>query len=279
MNSIRAYIYKIIPKSWRKALGKSKLLKPIREFFFRNQSGYREIVVAISKVYGSYDVVFKFVSSIQIASKAKEGGIETKLLRNTIQLLKAYKHSDIDDYVVADVGANFGFLSLVWAQSVCRVGKVYSFEPHPNLFQTFCKSIELNDLNSVIIPNNLAVGKIPGSVAISMASTTSNTDKTLLEKHQLRSEKNVEMIVLDHYFKDFKRLDLIKIDVDGIELDILEGAEKILKKLKPIFVVETNGDRTICDFFERNGYTMLDMNLSPFDVKKALPLNIFCIYK
>ncbi len=277
MNSLRAFIYKSIPKSWRKNLGGSKLLKPIRDSFFRTRSGFRELQVPILKKYGTYKVKFQFVGSIQIASKAKERGIETTLLRNTLALLKAQKNRPTNDYIIADVGTNFGFLSLVWANSVCQQGKVYSFEPHPTIFKSFKKAIALNNLEAIITANNVAVGKEEGSVSISLASTTSNTKKGEVTDVQLKETTTVPMICLDHYFKEMDRLDLIKIDVDGIELQILQGASSILDKLRPIVVVEMNGDKAICNYLQQKRYTLLDMNLKAFDLKETLPLNIFCI--
>tara|TARA_R100000935_G_scaffold1517_1_gene4888 strand:+ start:69776 stop:70615 length:840 start_codon:yes stop_codon:yes gene_type:complete len=277
VNNLRALIYRVIPKSWHKSLGGSKLLKPLRDSFFRTKTGYRELQVAVEKKYDSYEVVFEFVSSIQIATKAKERGIETKLLRNTLEVLKAYKFREKDDFNIADVGANFGFLSLVWAMSVCRQGKVYSFEPHPGIFKSFKKSIVLNNLGTIVCPNNFAVGKKEGFVDISLASTTSNTKKGEVTKGQLKAMATIEMVCLDDYFKNTDRLDLIKIDVDGIELQILQGASAILDRLRPIVVVETNGDTSICNFLQQKNYTLLDMSLNSFILEETLPLNVFCI--
>ncbi len=277
MNKLRAYLYKIIPEKYKKSLGKSKLLKPIRESFFRKKSGFRELQVLVKKQYGNYTASFQFISSIQIATKAQERGIETKLLNSSIKILQQHKPSAADDYVIADVGANFGFLSLVWAQTISQNGKVYSFEPHPNIFKTIEKSIALNSLNAKIIPTHVAVGKQKGTIEISLASTTSNTKKGEVGAAQLKSKAVIEMITLDDYFIDFKRLDFIKIDVDGIELDILEGAEKILNRLQPIVVVETNKNIKLYDFFNSRNYTILNMELKPFDVNEKLPLNIFCV--
>ena len=81
---------------------------------------------------------FKFNASIQIASKARHSGIESKLLLNSISLFGSHASS----LTILDIGANFGYLSLVWSQSLCKDGgHVYSFEPNINVFNTFKGSL------------------------------------------------------------------------------------------------------------------------------------------
>jgi hypothetical protein len=87
------------------------------------------------------------------------------------------------------------------------------------------------------------------------------------------------MITLDSFAKrnEIERCDLVKIDVDGIELDILKGAIQLIEKYKPIFIVETNGNVQILDFFGNIEYQILNMQLKPFQPGNKLPANIFCV--
>ena len=75
---------------------------------------------------------------------------------------------------------------------------------------------------------------------------------------------------------NIKACDLIKIDVDGIELDILQGAEKCIRNFKPIVIVELNGEQTIIDFMEKLDYNTLNMKLEPIK-KNELPSNVFFV--
>ena len=278
MNSIRAHIYNWVPKTWRRRLGKSKMLKPLRDLFFRSKTGFREHTVTVNRNYEGYAVSFQFVSGIQIAVKAETKGLENTLLRNSIKLLKEFKPREGDDYYIADVGANFGYLSLVWSQSVAKNGTITAFEPHPKIANSLQKSIAKNGSSSIIDLHNVAVGKEKGSVEISLLSTTSNTDKEVIGENQSASVARIEMVTLDDFFSTADRLDMIKIDVDGIELQILEGAANVLKHLRPIVIVEANGNFKILEFLVDMNYTLLDMNLRPF-AKDRLPPNIFCIPK
>jgi len=276
MYNFRIIFYKLFPKGLRNKMGKSRMLKPFRDTFFRKKGTYREIKSNIKRQYLNYNVEFEIFASIQVALKAKERGIENTLLRYSIELLKKRRNGN-DDYTVFDVGTNFGYLSLVWANSVCENGKVYSFEPHPNLYKSFINSINSNQLNDRIVPENVAIGNYEGTLDINLVSTTANIN-AINDKNQKTKSKKVDIITLDNYVEknDINKCDLIKIDVDGIELEILKGSEKMIRKFQPVVIVETNNDFEIIDFFKQINYKILNMKLEPI-IDKELPLNIFCI--
>jgi tRNA1(Val) A37 N6-methylase TrmN6 len=155
MNQIRMFLYNLFPKRLKNKLGSSKMLTPLRNLFFRTNGTYKEVLAKIKREYSNYLVEFNFYASIQVANKAKNKGIENTLLNNSIALLK----SESDDRTIFDVGTNFGYLSMVWANTVCKKGKVYSFEPHPLLFNSYTKSVKSNNLQDHIVIEKVAVGK------------------------------------------------------------------------------------------------------------------------
>ena len=273
MNELKMFLYNLFPKRLKNKLGRSKILKPVRNSFFRSNGSYKEAHVKIKREYLNYLVHFNFYASIQVANKAKKRGVENTLLNNSIALLK----SNIDDKIIFDVGTNFGYLSLVWANTVCKNGKVYSFEPHPLLYRSYTKSVKSNQLGNKIITENVAVGNELGTIELNLLSTSSNTLAIGGNKKNDKKEK-VNMITLDHYVEknSITKCDLIKIDVDGIEFDILNGSKELIKKLQPIFIVETNNDTRIIDFFIKQDYQILNMKLKPI-LEGELPENIFCI--
>lgn len=270
---LRMFIYNFFSKKIKNKLGRSKILEPFRNLFFRNNGSYREVHTFVKRKYLKYFVEFNFYASIQVANKAKNKGIENTLLNNSLKLLK----SNIDDKTIFDVGTNFGYLSMVWANSICKKGKVYSFEPHPLLYNSLSKSIKSNSLEDIIVWENVAVGNETGTIDIKILPTTSNKMDVESNSINVKKEK-VNIITLDHYVEknNIMKCDLIKIDVDGIEFEILNGAKELIKKMYPIFIVETNKDDRIIDFFEGFDYQILNMNLKPIEVGE-LPLNIFCI--
>ncbi|WP_296320470.1 FkbM family methyltransferase [Winogradskyella sp.] len=277
MNSVLVKIYHRIPVKLRKKIGQAKWLKGFRRVLLYNDSGFKTATVKINRKYGDYDVDFKFVASIKTSSKAKYVGIENTVLRNSFQLVKTYFPNRID-LKVLDIGANFGYLGSVWANSVARNGNVYAFEPNKNLYRCIEKTITLNaDFKSNFKVYNNAVGNFNKTITLNASAFSSNTNKmtSSIETY------NVEMVRIDDVVAKHRihQINLIKIDVDGIELDILKGASNVIRDNKPIVIVETNSDKKIIDFFKNLDYIIYDMKLDHFDDSNVLPLNIFCVPK
>lgn len=267
--------YGMIPTSVKEIIGKTSILKPIRDVLLRQNNHYKEVSALVSQSYQGYDMSFNFFGSLQNVAKAQKKGIESTLLNHSIKLLNTYKEHQ-DDCVILDVGANFGFLSLVWASSVCKnSGHIYAFEPNKSVFDSFSKAIHSNQLDSIIRLESYAVGNDNKIIQLFLDNTTSN----VLKSHATVENVDVTMLTLDTYVIDhtIERCDLIKIDVDGIELEILRGSIETLNKLKPIFIVETNNDYNIIKFFEKLHYKILDMDLNIYHEGGELPINIFCV--
>lgn len=274
INNVLVEVYRRIPKKVLTKIGKFQLLKRLRDGLLRRGTTYKEVVVDILKNYEGKEVAFKFVASIKVAASAKSTGIETKLLNNSIKLIERYKKNN-STLTILDIGSNVGYLSFVWSKTIAKNGKIYAFEPNINVNHSFNKAIKLNYMEDIIHLEQFAVGKESKTINLYLNNTTSNTINTEISK----SCKEVQMIHVDGYFKQhpIKQCDLIKIDVDGIEFDILIGSIDTIKTFQPILIIETNDDSRIIDYFKPLNYAVLDMNLQVYDGKKPLPLNIFCI--
>src|SRR5690554_6604690 len=145
INKVVLKLYTILSPQMRNRIGQSQVLKPLRDIILRSNGNYRESKVLVNRSYLEYKVEFNFIASLKVASKAKKSGIENTILRNSINLVKSYKTKE-NDAVVLDVGANFGYLSLVWANSISRQGKVIAFEPNSKVYGNFHDSIKINNL-------------------------------------------------------------------------------------------------------------------------------------
>ena len=277
IENILLKLYHSVPFKIRNRIGRSQLLKPFRDVLLRQNGSYKESKVLVKREYLDYNIEFSFFASIKVASKAKNNGIENTILRNSIQLVKEYKGKE-NNATVLDIGANFGYLSLVWANTIAKDGKVIAFEPNSNVYNSFNKSINANKLESIIQLNNQAVGIKDGRIELFFNSTSSNTLKIEGEK---QNKTTINMVSVDSFTKrnGITDCDLVKIDVDGIELEILRGSQEFINNCKPIFIVETNGDQKIIEFFNKNSYEIRDMKLNIFQPGNELPLNIFCVPK
>lgn len=274
INKILLLTYKYIPIGFRNYVGRSRVVKPIRDLFLRPNGHFREMKVRVVRNYHNFPVEFDFYASVKVAAKAERRGIENTILRHSIKLLS--NRNSENDLVILDVGANFGYLSLVWASTILKNGNIHAFEPNRQVYNSFQKSINENKLDKSIHLNNLAVGKKDGFVNLYSSSTSSNT---LNISESIGPESSIRMISLDSYVEknEIESCDLIKIDVDGIEYEILKGAENLLKKFRPIFIVETNGDERLIEFFSSHNYQILDMKLEPYILGDMIPGNIFCV--
>jgi FkbM family methyltransferase len=143
---------------------------------------------------------------------------------------------------VIDVGANYGDSSIWWAKTFgC---KVVAFEPLVNVFNVLVENIKLN--NADVVAHNLALGNGDDIIGRSDGNMFSSGGDV-----KIRSAK------LDSY--SFESVDLLKIDVEGFEMDVLEGAENTIRRFKPRIIIETHSKdlRKRCHaFLSSLGYSL-----------------------
>jgi len=135
---------------------------------------------------------------------------------------------------VMDVGANLGLYSLLISRAVGPSGKVYAFEPVPEIFARLKEHITLNNATNVI-PVPIALSDEKGTAKMSVKGGGSSLFRRV-------SDEFVEVQVerLDDFVEREKieRVDAIKIDVEGAELRVIRGADKTIRRDKPILMVE-----------------------------------------
>lgn len=139
--------------------------------------------------------------------------------------------------VAVDVGANIGYYTLLLAK-VCK--KVYAFEPDKDCFKILEKNVEENNLKNVVLFNK-AVGAENKKVGIVKDKNNFGNSKIDLRSQMsdVRKTELVECVRLDDVIKD--KTDLMKIDVQGYEEKVIEGAKKIIEKDSPTIFMEHNG--------------------------------------
>lgn len=153
----------------------------------------------------------------------------------------------VEGCVVADVGANFGCFTLAFARAVGPSGLVLAFEPQRPIYHMLCGSIALNGLLNVRAINAVVGSKTAwiehpafdygqplsfGSVEFGPVQT-----ETLQQERQPAPEGFTIMVkALDA--AELQRLDLLKVDAEGMEMDVLHGAEKTIARCRPIIYVE-----------------------------------------
>lgn len=163
--------------------------------------------------------------------------------------IKTFKRIFRNCSVVLDVGANIGQTALLASQYADRV---YAFEPLPSAMHRLRENIALNNITN-IFTYEVAVGSKDGRAHI-QEPPESNSGLGKIGALGI----NVPITTLDTFVKDnyLKKIDLIKLDIEGGELEALKGAVDTLKKFKPIVILEMNaGCSGIVEFMESQGYS------------------------
>ena len=139
---------------------------------------------------------------------------------------------------VFDIGANIGNHTMFFSQHVGNTGKVFSFEPQPQLFYMLCGNLALNGITNVI-PFNKGAGKEDGYLWLPRIDYSSENNFGGISLQTKNGEIRTPIISLNH-FADIDRVDLIKIDVEGMEHEVISGAMGLINKFKPSLFVEND---------------------------------------
>jgi FkbM family methyltransferase len=160
---------------------------------------------------------------------------------------------------VLDVGANVGGITYLMARLVGQTGSVDAFEPHPLVYQTLKsnKGLNLCDFAGQIALHEVAVGASSGQVKLIEDPDAASDGQASLH---LKSEKsivhNVQMVRLDHAVSK-KRYSLMKVDVEGHELGVLQGAGCLVEEnlIENILFEDHEGPTSeVFDFLKRKNY-------------------------
>jgi len=140
--------------------------------------------------------------------------------------------------VVMDVGANLGAHTVRFSQLAGESGRVIAFEPQRIVYQTLCANVALNSLLNVDCYQT-GVGEREESMKVVDVDPRVSNNFGGLSLNLPGPGEMVPVLRLDG-FSTLPRLDLIKIDVEGMESAVLRGAEKIVEKFKPVLYVEND---------------------------------------
>ncbi len=135
---------------------------------------------------------------------------------------------------VIDVGGNIGIFTVLLA-SLCQ--RVYSFEPAPETFERLKGNVFRNKLNHVSL-HQLALSNISGEIMFSVSPNSPATNHIAVANDS--TAINVPVTTLDTFVQDnqIETIDFLKIDVEGFEASVLEGAEALLSqnRVKYLFI-------------------------------------------
>ena len=228
MNFRRALLYL---KAAFAALFKIKLTD-ISKLLFRSPFTVKKIPVqGISMIVSTQDMA---ISKPILWLGEYEQGV-TQVLLKFLQ----------EDTNFLDVGANIGYFSLI-ASKKCSLGKVFSFEPDPTNYDLLKSNIALNSLNN-IRPYNLALSDRDENLYFSSMGFDQNLgarftakETATLTQHSLPQAKaptQIKAVAFDQFLLN-EKINIIKIDVEGFELNVLRGMKEMLSQQHPLIITE-----------------------------------------
>jgi FkbM family methyltransferase len=150
-----------------------------------------------------------------------------ELERGTRVLIQKYLRPG-DVYI--DVGANIGIHTLAAARAMQGQGKIIAFEPFEPTMRMLEKSIWMNGFSSITEFHQAAVSNTTGKQKLFIGATSGHHSLFVLEPSLNNAQDSVEvpLVRLDGVIASGQRIDLMKIDVEGSELNVIEGGTSLI---------------------------------------------------
>jgi FkbM family methyltransferase len=250
----------------------------------------------IKKTSFSRNVSYFILRSLRvpfIVAKSKQLGLKFKFKSEDVIGRNIYKHDIFDTEVtnalcseitfnktdtMLDIGANIGWFSAVFAKQGI---KVHALEPDPLNFELLSHNIEINQLEKNITPHLLAASN-KKSVMPLYLYPNKNRGRHSLNAMPGHEKIDVKTIPLNDFVTeqniDIKKIKLMKIDVEGHEFSVLQGARNLLQHI-PYLLVEhapehiMRGDHTPLDIinllteYNYKSFTINKHGLEKIDIK------------
>lgn len=143
--------------------------------------------------------------------------------------------------VIVDAGAFIGTHTVALAKMTGHYGFIYAFEPQRMVYNILCGNVALNNLLNVKC-FNAGLSDQPGKAFIPLLDPSVEQNFGALDLSKFTEGDATTITTIDNL--NLRGCNLIKADVEGMEAKVLKGAEKTIKKFKPILYVENNRNET-----------------------------------
>jgi FkbM family methyltransferase len=203
------------------------------------------------------------------------GAYEALEVELATQLLELRRRYHGDGVLALDCGANIGAYTVEWATAMTGWGSVMAFEPQERLYYALAGNIALNNcFNAVAMP--AAVGAESGIVVVPTLNYMTASSFGNLELRQrdgneyigqdidYAADKGVPVQKIAIDTLELQRVDLIKLDIEGMEMEALSGAMKTMVRCQPIVLVETAKveRETLRVWLEQREYVVVDAGVN-----------------
>ena len=186
------------------------------------------------------------VNGCQLSLIPNDSGISQELLvfkthePFSTKVLSNYLHEGM---VCIDVGGNLGYYAALESKKVGSTGRIIVIEPSPLNFRYLTKNLALQNQNNYEL-YNYACGNKDGEVRF-LISEHSNTSRVLKDDEKTLPDMSiikVPIIILDDFLKKKRidRVDILRMDVEGYEDEVLEGAKELIRNFQPNIQIEVH---------------------------------------
>ena len=221
--------------------------------------------------YSSFQGMYYGVG-YQLLSTSAHDQEETTL---AVQLLTTRRVNFGDGVIAIDCGANIGCHTITWAKEMHGWGEVIAFEAQERIFYALCGNISLNNcFNARAV--YAAIGSKSGEMLAPIPNYLNPSSfgsleliKTINTEHigqdiDYSPEKCSKIKVLSIDELELNRLDFIKIDIEGMEIEALAGAKRSILKFKPQMLIEQAKSNLyeLRNFLENLNYQIFDIGIN-----------------
>jgi FkbM family methyltransferase len=156
---------------------------------------------------------------------------------------------------VLDIGAHIGLFSVVLSRLVGPRGRVFSFEPTPHLRATLHDTVRMNSCEHNVTIHGEALSATTGHAVFHDTGEVGSNANSLVESARSARRLDVATVSVDDFAATHHiKLDVLKIDAEGAELSILEGARETLTSSRPAVQLEVHPAQ-----IERSGRSLEEM--------------------
>jgi FkbM family methyltransferase len=201
------------------------------------------------------------------------------------QMLGLRRKHHGDGVVAIDCGANIGVHTVEWAIAMTGWGRVVAIEAQERVYYALAGNIAINNCFNAsaihaAVASQSGVMKMPqpdyfqastlGSLELRQGPRTEFIGQQI--DYSDAAAVQIRAVALDDL--DFDRVDLIKIDVEGMEIDALDGAKRLIEKHRPIVLVEhlKTGVTPLMQWLSPRGYHVVQMGLNLLAIHESDPI-------
>ncbi len=210
-----------------------------RLWYFRSHFSILNFPIPWRLPYGGWFLIYpdemglNLISGLWQNSRVYEEG-ELKLVQNFVK----------PDMICFDIGANQGLYTVLLSKRVGPHGTVFAFEPVKSEFRKLRRNIQINRCSSSVILERMGVSSYEGVAEMFVCLNGHGSRSSMRPPpDEVNARIRVERVLvttLDSFVrkKNIGRIDFIKIDVEGSEMDVLKGGQNVLDALQPIILIE-----------------------------------------